>query len=266
MVENDRLRKLLNIKGNHILCEFSQPIMSQLEITLLNTTAAKAEQSAIIAHAREWFDLERDLSGFYKIASKDKLLSQLSRAYPGLRIVRIHDLFQALCWAILGQQINIEFAYTLQSRIIENYGQKLAHEGTIYWLFPQPEIMATLTVRELRQLQLTNKKSEYIIGVANAICKGIISKKSLQNLPDFDTAQKQLLKLHGVGPWTANYVLMRCLGSADAFPLEDIGLHNAIKKSLHLPEKPTIDKVQKLAGNWVGWRAYAAFYLYRSLQ
>ena len=82
---------------------------------------------------------------------------------------------------------------------------------------------------------------------------------------DFEAAKKQLLSIRGVGPWTANYVLMRCLGASHAFPIEDVGLHNAIKRQLGMAEKPNREAIEKIANSIPGWGSYLAFYLYRSL-
>ena len=82
---------------------------------------------------------------------------------------------------------------------------------------------------------------------------------------DYNEAKNALVKIRGIGPWTANYVLMRCLGDPSAFPIEDIGLHNAIKLQLNLEQKPTIEEIRKVAAGWTNWQAYATFYLYRSL-
>ena len=74
-----------------------------------------------------------------------------------------------------------------------------------------------------------------------------------------------LTKIRGVGLWTANYVLMRCFGFANAFPIQDIGLHRAIQLQLGSDRKPTIEEIRELAAGWKNWEAYVTFYLYRSL-
>ena len=82
---------------------------------------------------------------------------------------------------------------------------------------------------------------------------------------DFKEAEKMLVKIRGIGPWTANYVLMRCLRFPNAFPIADVGLHNAIKHLTGTEEKPTIEEIWKLAAPWTGWESYATFYLWRFL-
>jgi len=262
-VEDERVRKAVTLAGKQILLEVWQYDDSALKISCLNN--ATVDERAVISFTKEWFDFKRNLGTFYKFAKQDALLTKLISNFAGLRLVRIHDIFQAVCWAILGQQVNIKFAYTIYARLIETYGTALEFENRKYWFFPEPERIAKLEVDELKALQLTGNKSKFLIGVAQAIENNELQKDALIACGDIDFARSELIKLKGVGPWTANYVLMRCLGYQDAFPLEDVGLHHAIKNALDLPEKPKIEKVAELAERWAGWRAYAAFYLYRSL-
>ena len=264
-IENDKIRKLLKLHAKKILLELSCPANNVIKVTFLNSVSEDSAKIFIKNYVREWFDLETDLALFYKIAAQDKLLKNLVSRFYGLRLIKIHDLFQALCWAILGQQINLTFAYTLYRRFIENYGEKSSYGNQDYWLFPTSEIVAKLSVAELMKLQFTGKKSEYIIGLAEQIATGNLSKESLLEKNDYHEAKNALVKIRGIGPWTANYVLMRCLGDPSAFPIEDIGLHNAIKLQLNLEQKPTIEEISKLAADWTNWQAYATFYLYRSL-
>ena len=264
-IENDKIRKLLKLYDKKILLELSCPANNVIKVTFLNSVSEDPAKIFIKNYVREWFDLETDLALFYKIAAQDNLLKNLVSRFYGLRLIKIHDLFQALCWAILGQQINLTFAYTLYRRFIENYGEKSSYENRDYWLFPTSEIVAKLSVAELMKLQFTGKKSEYIIGLAEQIAAGNLSKESLLEKNDYNEAKNALVKIRGIGPWTANYVLMRCLGDPSAFPIEDIGLHNAIKLQLNLEQKPTLEEISKLAAGWTNWQAYATFYLYRSL-
>jgi DNA-3-methyladenine glycosylase II len=132
-------------------------------------------------------------------------------------------------------------------------------------LFPTPEVVAELQLADLLRLQFNRQKAEYIIGLARVMRTGEISKTALLELNSIDAARKVLLKIRGVGPWTASYVLMRCLSFRTAFPIEDIGLHNALQRQLNWTRKPTIAEIKSLAAGWDGWQAYATFYLYRSL-
>ncbi len=263
-VARSRVRKLLDLGGQDCLIEVAEAPKQTLKVDFLyGTPLRRAERYG--DYVREWFDLDRDLQPFYTRAAGDELLQYLTRRFFGLRIVKIVDLFAALCWAILGQQVNIRFAYTLYNRFIAAYGRSVEYEGVAYWLFPRPEDIASLPVKALRALQFTGRKAEYILGLAQEFDRGSISRKQLLAAGDFEKARQTLTSIRGIGPWTADYVLMRCLGDPDAFPVADAGLHNALRNALSREDKPTIAEVEGLVARWAGWGSYAAFYLYRSL-
>ncbi|MET0960055.1 MAG: DNA-3-methyladenine glycosylase [Psychrobacillus psychrotolerans] len=209
--------------------------------------------------------MDRDLSLFYEVAKQDKILQQIHKRYYGLRMMCIPELFEALTWAIMGQQINLTFAYKLKQRFVEHFGECLTFEGNTFWLYPTYERIATLGVEELITLQFTVRKAEYVIGVAEAMTNGELTKEMLLQEPTYEQAKKSLLGIRGVGPWTADYALMKCLHQLSAFPIADVGLHNALKVPLGLERKPTIEEIKEVATNWQGWQAYATFYLWRSL-
>ena len=94
---------------------------------------------------------------------------------------------------------------------------------------------------------------------------GDISKRSLLAEDGFKTAGKKLMQLHGVGRWTADYVGLRCLKNPTAFPVNDVGLQNAVRRQLGLHQKPTADDISKFSDRWPNWQAYATFYLWASL-
>lgn len=266
-IQNNRISKAIQIGEETLIIEVSSVDDNYLNIRFLGeskptTTAIRAE---VARYVREWFDLDRDLRPFYTLAKEDPLLGPAVDSYYGLRIIGIPDLFEALCWGILGQQINLSFAYTLKRRLVEKFGRSIIHDGVTYWIFPSPKDIATLSPWELESLRMTKKKSEYLIGVAGLMVQGTLTKELLLNVGSHQQAEKTLVKIRGIGPWTANYVLMRCLRYSCAFPIDDVGLHNAIKLRLGKELKPTKDEIMELAVNWTNWESYATFYLWRFL-
>ncbi|HMS64069.1 MAG TPA: DNA-3-methyladenine glycosylase, partial [Ignavibacteria bacterium] len=175
--------------------------------------------------------------------------------------------FEAISWAIIGQQINLSFAFKMKRNFVEKFGEKFSFENKTYFLYPKPEIVSKLKVSDLLKLQFSRQKAEYVIEAAKTLTDFEISeayKKNLTGLPLIE-AKEILCKIRGVGNWTANYALMKCLRNPDAFPIEDVGLHNAIKNILGLDSKPSVENIRKLSAKWKGWYSYSVFYLWRSL-
>lgn len=248
--------EISNYDEHHMLIRFvdeHQSISSALRI-------------GVAQYVYDWFDLGTDLAPFYKMAAQDPLLEQAVVSFYGLRNMGIPDLYEAICWGILGQQINLGFAYTLKRRLVEQFGQALTYKGETYWLFPTAETIASLTVDELSAAGMTTvKKCEYLIDTAKLIVDGTLSKEQLLQVTDVKQAEKLLVKIRGIGPWTAHYVLMRCLRMPSAFPIDDVGLHNSIKHVLKMDAKPTKAHILELSAGWTLWESYATFYLWRFL-
>lgn len=225
----------------------------------------KSELAAVKRYIREWFDLDRDLKPWQQLTANDPILRVLGEQFYGLRIVGIPDLFEALCWAIVGQQVNLTFAYKLKARLAETYGASAVWEGRTYRRFPEPAALADVDPAELQSLQLTRTKAAAIIETAALMSRGELSRTGLLALGDFDAAERELVRIRGIGPWTAHYVRMRCLRDPRAFPIGDVGLHNAVRQQFNMDRKPTLPELQALFANWAGWEAYATFYLWHSL-
>nr|WP_224771382.1 DNA glycosylase [Metabacillus idriensis] len=259
-VQGDFLLKWIEIDGKRMLLKVS---MKQERLVIEFPDHIPDKFSRVQAGKYIWnlFDLDREMQPFYELSDKDELLSAVVTKHYGLRIP---DLFEALTWAIIGQQINLNFAYTLKRRLIEHFGQSQDFEGRRLWLFPKPEIIAELEISDLQKLQFTTRKAEYILGIAKEMANGRLSKEKLLELEKSE-ARSLLLSIRGLGAWTADYVMMKCLNDLTAFPISDIGLQNAIKAQLGLDRKPSIVELAKLAEGWKGWEAYAVFYLWRSL-
>ena len=263
-IKDDVLYKLLKITEQFILCEITEQD-HKIIVTFPMKQPSSHEQAIIAQYVTEWCDLTTDLQGYYQMAENDQILKPLVKKYCGLRLIGIPDLFEALVWAIIGQQINLTFAYMLKKRFVEHFGEYVYFEGQSYWLFPTPERIAVIEVDDLIHLQFTRRKSEYIIDIAKIIASGQLTKNLLWQQEDYEAMKKRLMDIRGIGAWTADYVLMKCLQQPTAFPIADVGLHNALKIQLALERKPTIEELKNYAEHWQGWQAYATFYLWRSL-
>lgn len=262
-IETNRVIKLLKVEDEKVLFQL-KPGTNKIILEFLNGSPSTSAKDFVKNYVFEWFDLDTDLRPFYAMASKDKLLGDLVKKFYGYRIIGQPDLFESIVWAVLGQQINLQFAYTLKQRFVEQFGERLFWQDQSYFLFPKAELVAGLKHDVLLPLQFSRQKSLYTITIAETFATGEISKEKLKGLP-LSEAKEILMKIKGVGNWTANYALMKTFRYPDAFPLEDAGVHNAIKNLKKMDRKPTLDEVKKLFKKYKGWEAYATLYLWKSL-
>ena len=261
-VEDGAVKKVVDHAGAPVFLSVRAPQAGWLAIDY--QPAATSVKPFVKNYVTDWFDLARDLRPFYALAKNDPLLDAAVKRHYGLRLIGIPSLFEALCWAIIGQQINLAFAYTLKQRFVQTFGVADPYEGVVYYRFPTPEVVAQVNSGQLTALQFSARKAEYVIGVAQAVAQGRLSKQQLLGMSTPE-ALETLVRQRGVGAWTAHYALLKCLQRPDAFPAADVGLHNAIKQGLGLAQKPDLPAVHRYAEPWQGWRGYATFYLWQTL-
>jgi AraC family transcriptional regulator of adaptative response / DNA-3-methyladenine glycosylase II len=179
---------------------------------------------------------------------------------PGLRVPRTPTVFEGLTWAIVGQQVNLPFAYRLRRRVIELAGDRLDP-----WLVchPTPAQLAAVDPVDLARHQLSRRKAESLVGASRAASDGL----DLEVLPHgaATRAERTLGSLRGVGPWTVQYVLMRACGFADCLPASDAGLARAVRCHFSLERRPGAEEVERLLAPFAPHRSLATFQLWSLL-
>jgi DNA-3-methyladenine glycosylase II len=179
----------------------------------------------------------------------------------GTPLVLEFDPFASLVKSIIHQQLNLSFAHTLTERFVQKYGWK--HNGV--WFYPRPETVAKIKVENLRDLQFSQRKAEYVIGIGEKIQSGELNLTQLEKESD-EAVIKILTKIRGIGPWTAENYLLSALGRPNLFPKADIGIQNAVKKLYGMEKKPTIEELEELSIPWHPYLSYASLYLWRSIE
>lgn len=236
-----------------------------LQIDVLEGASTPECRDFLTAYVKEWFDMDRDLTPFYMHLKRDSRLAYMAEDFAGLRLMGISDMFEALCWSVIGQQINLTFAYKMKRRMVERYGRHIEWDNQVFHIFPEPEVLADAAVEVLREMQFSQKKAEYVIGVARAFVEGMLSRAQIDALPDFESRQKALTAHKGIGVWTANYVLMKSFRAPEGIPHGDVGLLNALVGHGIIAERSEKDKIEAFFRDYAGWETYITFYLWRSL-
>ena len=158
------------------------------------------------------------------------------------------DLFYTIVRSIIGQQISVVAAESIWNRFETMV-------GTV-----SPQHVRQFSKEEIASCGITRPKSGYILGLAN-------DADNLLNFPYSESSEleirKHLIQFKGVGPWTAEMVMIFALLLPDVYSPKDIGLVNAIKRLF--PEVETMDEAEEIAKRWAPYRTMACWYLWRTL-
>jgi DNA-3-methyladenine glycosylase II len=263
-IEENALIKALKIGDELVLIKISAT-GSFLKVQILSGEASEANKAFLVDYVSEWFDLGRNIQPFYDLLNADGRVAYMTEKYKGFRLIGIANLFEAICWCIIGQQINLAFAYKIKRRLVEQFGESMDFGGKRYFVFPEPEVLAGTSVDVLRAMQFSDKKAQYVIGIAHAFLDGSLSKEKLQALPDFTSRKTALTRFKGIGAWTANYALMKTLREPEGIPHGDVGLLNALSAHGIIRDRSETEKIDAFFELYKGWESYLVFYLWRSL-
>lgn len=259
-------RRLLDLDGKLALASVrSAGTVDAPEMTVELRGGELSERDAdVAAQQLQWMlGCEQDLGPFYSLAASDPPMAELAEKFRGLHLPRTATLFESLVLAVLGQQISASVARTMRLLIIERFGERAEIDGVTYYAFPRPDAIAASTPEELRTLKLTQRKSEYIHGIAVAALQPDWAE--LTELPD-DEFVSRLVQMRGIGRWTAQWALVRGLARPDALPLGDLALRRGVSRLLCDGEPVTDAEVEQLAERWRPWRSYATAYLFAAMR
>lgn len=224
--------------------------------------AEKAELDMFAAHAivLRLLGFAPDPAPFERMARRDPRLSALVARHPGLRIPQTATVFEGLTWAIIGQQINLPFAFRLRRELVSLAGHP-AGGGLI--AHPPPSTVARLDYGDLERLRFSRRKAEYLIDAARQIAAEALPVEELPRLPA-DEARDRLEKVRGLGPWSSNYVAMRACAFGDCAPLGDTGLAAGLQNLLQLPRRPNLDETRRLMEEFKPFRSFVTFHLWQT--
>ncbi len=207
--------------------------------------------------------IDQELAPFYALAESEPAMAGLAQKFRGLHLPRTATLFESLTLAILGQQISASVARMMRLLLIERFGASAEFNDVTYYSFPRPEAILSSSPEELRTLKLTQRKSEYVYGIAAAAMEP--GWEELWELPG-DEVVRRLTALRGVGNWTAQWALVRGLARPDALPLGDLALRRGVSRLLRDGEPVTDGEVEALAERWRPWRSYATAYIFAAMR
>jgi len=186
-------------------------------------------------------------------------VARLVQGRTELRIAQTSTVFDGLIWAIVGQQINLTFASLLKRRLMEKSGTPVAN-GLL--APPTPERVATLIPEDLLPLRYSRQKADYLISVARLISAGTLDLDALRTM-SATRAERTLLAIRGLGPWSVNYLMMRSLGFADCLPLGDTGVTSGLLALFALEERPNAKKTLELMAPFSPFRSLATAHLWQ---
>jgi len=264
LVSNGTHSRLLRLDSGKLVLVSVRSVSTvrkpKLEVTVKSKSKiSKEDKEETISKISKIFGLNQDLIGFYSFAEKDPVLRRVVHDFYGLRGYSEPTVFETIVIAILEQQVTLNYAHKMRELLIKKFGDKMEVNHQVYYTFPSPEALGKASIDELRKCGLSRYKASYIKEISRSIVKGEFSSEELGQL-SIEKAMESLMKLKGIGRWTAEYILARGLGR-NVIPADDIALRKAISEFYFGGKELSGEETREFAQQWGKYRGPSAFYL-----
>ena len=185
-----------------------------------------------------------------ELSRKDDVLHEIINEFDDLELVSRGDLFYTLIRSVIGQQISVKAASTVWSRFCEKIGDI------------KPKNILSADIEELRSCGLSQRKAEYVLGISESWSD--YDSLEWKEMSDEEIIQ-ELMKLRGVGKWTAEMILIFTMLRPDVFPIGDIGMIRGIEKSYSSGERMSKEELYAISEKWKPWRTVACCFMWRTV-
>ena len=218
-------------------------------------------ESTVLDAVAALFNIYDDLIPFYRTIDEDPVMGRLARDLEGLKVPTTATVFEALVDSVIEQQISLSVAHTLQNRLIKATGTQLGDGNSIFFCYPTPAVLASTPPELFRKCGMSVRKGEYIREISGAIVSGALDVEGFRNYSDTGQIVEELVKVRGIGKWTAELTVLRGIHRLDAFPADDVALRRIIARFYRNGQHIAADEARDIADRWGRYKGLAAFYL-----
>jgi len=255
------LRGIRLNSGDPVLVAIQAAENSSLSVDIYAKNSIKSDH--VVSGVRHFLNLDLDLNQWYDSIDTTDPMHQIISELRGFKPIAKPTIFESIVTAILEQQLTVRFACTLESRLIQTYGEKLVGDQGVVWLFPTPEKLAQVNIEDLRELQISKMKSSYIIDLAKMITSGEIEPNDWHSVDDDDLIRR-LTSIRGIGQWTAEYVSLIGYRRFNHAPAADIGLRNAVTALTNNEKQLSEEATRDYMNRWEDFKGLATFYIWHA--
>lgn len=194
--------------------------------------------------------------GINYLSSLDKNLSNFLKQFDVPVLPIEEDYFWSLIRSVIYQQISGKAAKKISDRYLKLFskGSKMS-----------PVDVIKIDIEKIQNVGISRQKSGYIKNIANAFDEGLLNETQLHKLSDKEIID-QLVKIKGVGRWTAEMFLIFTLRRPDIFPVTDLGVQKGFQIYYDLDELPSIDMMNEKSENWKPYRTIMSLYLWFAVE
>lgn len=258
-VEADRLEKGFVWQGR-AACLTIRFYSGHADAELAIDAATTGNHAAALERmVRRMLGLAQRIDDFERTYRAHPQLGQLIARHPGLRVPLSATPFEALTWAITGQQISVSAAISIRRRLIQAAGLK--HSGGLS-CHPDAAQIARMSEEDLRGAGFSRSKAVTLIALSQRVQENLLPLDAWSDTLPVAEMREQLLLVPGIGPWTVNYALLRGFGWLDGSLHGDVAVRRGLQLLLNRADKVTEEQAKRWLADFSPWRALIAAHLW----
>ncbi|HLZ22559.1 MAG TPA: AlkA N-terminal domain-containing protein [Ktedonobacterales bacterium] len=258
--ESGEYRRVLALDGRLRLLAVRQSEDDAVRVRALDGPLSAEERMEAAATLERMLGLSFDLAPIQRAISADERLAQIMAQVPGLKPPGFDSLWTTLLCVVPFQQVSLDAGMSILNRLVVATGTTLEYAGRSYYAFPSAARIAAADPDQLRRSGLSQAKVRTLMGAAEQITSGALNERDISCLGDAE-AIRYLTRLPGIGPWSAQIVLLRGFRRLGVFPAGDSGVNGTLAKLFQLDAGQVEVRLQALASALGPWKGYLYFLL-----
>lgn len=247
--------RLVRVGGRLRLFGVRQVASDVVRLRVLDGALSADERAEATAVFDRILGLSVDVSGAWALVRRDARLVRLADGLDGLKPPCFPDLWTTLLNVIPYQQVSLDAGMAVSNRLTARYGEARSVAGVRVYAHPTPAQILALAVEDIRACGFSAAKTRTLRGVAQAAVDGLLRDSEFAALAN-GPALARLESLPGIGPWSAQLVLLRGLGRLSVFPPGDSGAARNLRTFLNVTEdaavRQTLDELSTYLGAYRG--------------
>jgi DNA-3-methyladenine glycosylase II len=259
VVEDGSLTKAVRVDGQTVtfrVWSTGSVEEPRLPFTLRSDRSLGRAVRASVRHVlSRYLSVDDDLRPFYELARADPTFAPRTEQLHGLHHVRFLTPFECACWSVLAQRVPMGTARRMKDALVDGYGSALEVDRRVYPAFPEPADMAGVPEADLATAIRNQRKARYVDAVSHAFSE--VDRGWLESAP-FEEVEAWLRGIHGIGEWSATFVMFRGLGRAGALPMTEPTLQAARRV---YGARYSDDRLRRIAEGYGRWAGYWSLYL-----
>ncbi len=235
------------------------PDRPTIRVDISGKVGGRSAEPAVRAVVERLLGVRTDLSGFYGFAETDPLLGPLAERFRGVKPPRFPTVFEALTNAIACQQLSLTVGIRLLNRLVAACGPAFHGTSGESHAFPRPADVASVSPEALRRAGWSRNKVQALMELAHGVLEKRIDLERLGYRDDAAVAAA-LLRLHGIGRWSAEDAMLRGLGRLHVFPGDDVGARNYLEKRIQAGKRLDYEGIRRTVADWHPFAGLAYFH------